>query len=410
MLVRGLKSEKPATWRPLVVFVHIPRTGGGSATSAISHAYGRVKSAGNVQLSDEKSHRLLGNIAANPEAWSGRALADHVPYGLFARYLPADTRYITFLRDPVERVLSHYHFHARAGDEKLRATWRQDPALAGEIRPDDEVSLEAGLERGLTIYNNFATRFLYGGETLEPLPPDALERAKANLDRFSFVGVTERLDESLVLLGRVLGVPLAGYHLRHVTERPKADAFPDTLIRQIEQHNALDIELYRIARERFDAAADAAGDLAAEVEQLTQQRAEVTDQAEAARVARKTFGKAQRQIVKRAKRARVDEVPIAELGVEELQTELLLARDRLRTLKAALAAAGGEEPRAKAKKKTKSRKKPAPKLLQLLRRPQRPKHGAGGGEPAGAEPIEPAPDQEPRDESPPVAHSADTTA
>ena len=60
------------------------------------------------------------------------AVDDHVPYGLFRRYLPTRARYITVLRDPVDRVLSHYHFHAQAaasrrpesaGERKLRNTW-----------------------------------------------------------------------------------------------------------------------------------------------------------------------------------------------------------------------------------------------------------------------------------------------
>ncbi len=315
-----LNAGRSTSWQPLVAFVHIPRTGGGSVTSAISNAYARAKSVGNVQRNADRCHSTLQRIADELDAWSGRALADHIPYGLYARYLPPDTRYVTFLRNPVERVLSHYHFHARKRPEKLRTIWgREDPAAT--VGEADDVSLEAGLARGISIYNNFATRFLWGAESLEDeLSPDALERAKANLDRFSFVGVTERLDESLVLLGRVLGVPLAGYHLRHVTERPKADAFPDTLIRQIEQHNALDIELYRIARERFDAAADAAGDLAAEVEQLTQQRAEVTDQAEAKRVQRKAVRADLRQAEKR-KRRRPGPVAEDAEAISETQTE-----------------------------------------------------------------------------------------
>src|SRR4051794_4083216 len=76
--VRGLKAGKPEHRKPLVAFVHIPRTGGGSLTNAISRAYGRVKSSGNVQLSADKSHKLFKSIAENPDGWSGSALADHV--------------------------------------------------------------------------------------------------------------------------------------------------------------------------------------------------------------------------------------------------------------------------------------------------------------------------------------------
>ena len=90
----------------------------------------------------------LENIAAKPGQW--QAVGDHVPLGLFRRYLPADTRYMTILREPVDRVLSHYHFHAQAGDPpgsrgatKLRGLWEQllnneRTELGG---PDETISL-----------------------------------------------------------------------------------------------------------------------------------------------------------------------------------------------------------------------------------------------------------------------------
>jgi hypothetical protein len=307
--------------------------------SAISHAYGRAKSVGNAQKNPEKAHRALARVAGNPDAWAGRAMADHVPYGLYARYLPPDTQYLTFLRDPVERVLSHYYFHANAGPNKVRNAWRR---LAGpngvtlEVGDEDDVSLEAGLERGLSIYNNFATRFIWGGETLdEDLPTDALEQATQNLAGFAFVGVTERLDEAVILLARMLDVPIAGYHMRHVREgRPTAADVPDDLRRLIEEHNALDIALYRVARDRFDAQAAAAGDLRAEVEDLTLQRGEVTDVAEARRTARKTAGRERRSAEGRPRRGAG--------GVDALRSELEALGDRIAAIEAAL---GIEPPR-----------------------------------------------------------------
>jgi hypothetical protein len=327
--------------------VHIPRTGGGSVSSAISRAYGRARSAGNVQLGTEKTHNLLQRVSENLDAWSGRALADHVPYGLFARYLPQDTQYITFLRDPVERVLSHYYFHAQAGPEKVRMIWRREVEAEGKgaavVGDDDDISLEAGLERGISIYSNFATRFLWGGESLAgDLPHNALETAKKNLTGFAFVGVTERLDEAVILLGRVLDVPLAGYHLRHVRDRPKANDVPESLIRLIEQHNALDIELYRMARERFDAEAAAAGDVTAEVEELVRQRADVTEEAEARRVERKTAGKARRRAAK-LERGRRQSVPDLEREPDDLLGELGELKRRMLAIEAALGAADGDK-------------------------------------------------------------------
>jgi hypothetical protein len=335
----ALGSPESSDWKPLVAFVHIPRTGGGSVTSAISRAYGRAKSSGNVQKNADKSHRLFQRIAENPDAWSGRALADHVPYGLYARYLPPDTRYITFLRDPVERVLSHYYFHAQAGPEKVRMIWRREGA---EVADEDDVSLEAGLARGITIYNNFATRFLWGGESLDgELPPNALERAKENLGRFALVGVTERLDEGVIMLDRMLGVPPAGYHLRHVREgRPGADDVHADLRRLIEEHNALDTELYRIAQQRFDVEAAAAGDMSPQVEELRRERAMVTQQAETERLASKTAGRARREAARRGRSEPATDGPHVELGLDELREQLSMLERRLQAIESALGTVG----------------------------------------------------------------------
>jgi hypothetical protein len=303
-------------WKPLVAFVHIPRTGGGSVTSAISNNYGRAKSPGNCQTGPEKAHSVLQRIAAHLDSWSGRALADHVPYGLYRRYLPADTRYITFLRDPVERVLAHYYFHAN--QNKLAQQWAQltardhleregssgGPVTTSAVPADGECSLEEGLARKIVIYDNFATRFLWGGESLfGDLPPDAVNQAKENISRFAFIGITERLDESLVLLGTTLGIGLMPYHLRHVsTELPTAGDISGELRKLIEEHNAFDLELYRHAREQFDEAAAAAGDLAPAVDELLRRSADVSAATEAALPAVKAR-KRERQSRKRGRAA-----------------------------------------------------------------------------------------------------------
>jgi hypothetical protein len=301
--------------QPLLAFVHIPRTGGGTLSWAISKNYSPQKGPGNYQKGPEKTRQGVENIAANSRLW--QAVGDHVPYGLYLRYLPADTRYITILRDPIDRVLSHYHFHAQAGDppgeggpRKLKRIWEE--LLSHEriereggqedgvniVLPDDtEFSLEEGLRRKICIYDNFMTRFLWGGESLYgELPPDALERAKQNIAAFWFVGVRERLDESIILLGRQLGAGLMPYHLRHVSaKRPPLAETSDELRALVAEHNAFDLELYEFARQRFEETAPPPEELAEEVEELRRRSAEVTEAGDAARAAKKEAGKARRR-------------------------------------------------------------------------------------------------------------------
>jgi hypothetical protein len=301
----------------LIAFVHIPRTGGGTLSTAVAKNYAPQRSPGNYQRGPEKTRNALARIAANPGTW--QAVGDHVPYGLYLRYLPADTRYITVLREPVDRVLSHYHFHAQAGSAassgatKLRKMWqdlltlerieREGGEDTGEkilLPADAEFSLEEGLRRRICIYDNFMTRFLWGGESLfGELPPDALERAKRNIENFWFVGLRERLDESIVLLGQKLGVGLMPYYLRHVSQkRPPLEETSEELRAMIAEYNSLDVELYAFARERFEAESPGAEEMADQVDKLKRRSVAVTRRTHAARVAKKEHGKARRRAEK----------------------------------------------------------------------------------------------------------------
>jgi hypothetical protein len=312
-----VQADDAAGKQPLLAFVHIPRTGGGTVSSAISKNYSPQKSPGNFQKGPEKTRSGLDNIRSKPDNW--QAVGDHVPYGLYLQYLRADTRYITILRDPIDRVLSHYHFHAQAGGgrhgpRRLRKSWeeiltvqrseREGRGAERVVFPEDfEFSLEEGLRQKIPIYDNFMTRFLWGGESLfGELPPDVLERAKENIASFWFVGISERLDDSIVLLGRKLGVGLMPYAKRHVSgRRPPLAETSEDLRRLIAEHNALDVELYRLAHERFEEAAPSPAELEEQVEELRSRSVEVTEAAEAARRAKRAAN-TERQRAEKAER------------------------------------------------------------------------------------------------------------
>jgi hypothetical protein len=205
--------------------------------------------------------RLLRNDSG--ELDRARILTGHFPLGMresLPSYLPKERelRFFTFLREPVDRTLSHYY--------AIRETGR---AFGLPPFPAD-ATLEDALAGGY-LHDNLQTRMLSGlPEPFGEVDDEMLAQAKHNLrDGLAFFGLAERFDESLVLakqrlgLRSILHLPASGRRStrsrrkstgRVNTSRPRGDEVPVELRRAAERCNRYDIELYRYAEQLFDAA------------------------------------------------------------------------------------------------------------------------------------------------------------
>ena len=229
--------------QPLFVFVHTPKTGGTSIATALASSLepGEFRSLGNVYkggggLRPRRAARLR-DAPPNVLVEGARVLAGHVPYA-FTPHLPPGTRYITVLRDPVERALSHY-LAVVAVSRPLRRTGGM---TADEILGDREM-----------IIDNLQTRMIAGiVDASTEIDGATLEQAKRNLEHgFAAFGITERFDESLVLIARALGVRATTIPERRMTDRGEADV-SDAVRSAVARLNTFDRELYEWAAERFD--------------------------------------------------------------------------------------------------------------------------------------------------------------
>jgi hypothetical protein len=266
--------------------VHIPKTAGGTVISMFAAAYSKsgVRDGGNYLRSPQRTV----NAVANPRKQEGRVIAGHVPYGVYRELLPPDTEYMTFLRDPVDRVLSHYYRHVLAKDPRVDKEIRR-PGRGGdhvETQEDQELKFrllrEALVDRRLPQLTNLCTRFLCGHEApLEELPASAVDDAKENLSRFAFIGIQDHFEESLVLLQRMLGLGSIPYQDRHVSQagsRPTVEGLPDDQRELIIESNSMDLELYQFGLDLFErAVADADQGFAADVEALRARNADARE-------------------------------------------------------------------------------------------------------------------------------------
>ncbi len=182
-----------------------------------------------------------------PDAERGRLqlIEGHLPYGIH-EYLSQPCEYITILRDPVERMISHYYYVLRSPEHYLYNTVTTQ-----------KIGLKEYVLGGLSPeLDNGQVRLICGCG--RPLPYGAcsrqqLELAKQNLQhRFALVGFAERFDETLLLAARKFRWKDPYYVRQNVTEnRPARKQVSAELIAAIEKVSSLDLELYAFAEDLF---------------------------------------------------------------------------------------------------------------------------------------------------------------
>lgn len=155
-----------------------------------------------------------------------------------------EARTITFLREPVERCLSRYHWLASLsqlpeGRRVRQNNWSLDEWI------DKDLEAEAEACNGQLRLLLRSTRD--GSDLPRELTRQHLEEGKERLRRFWFVGLTETFgDDSHFLYGRLNFRRLHWAPVVNATP-VKKEASPATRHR-LAQLNALDTELYEFAR------------------------------------------------------------------------------------------------------------------------------------------------------------------
>jgi len=154
---------------------------------------------------------------------------------IFGHYMPLkysrlqrtrDCRMITWLRDPIERMVSNYNF--------IFKHHRLHNLLPGQSNVVDE---NWSLERFMFSprYRNYASQYLWG----------------VPLKRFEFVGIVEYYQEDLEYLGKqIFGRSLLMHCVNQTSARASCPYLEDPqLRRKAERYHARDMQLYGNALE-----------------------------------------------------------------------------------------------------------------------------------------------------------------
>jgi hypothetical protein len=247
-------------------FVHIPKTAGSTLATIIRKQY-----SGDALFDLGRAHaQAMQDSIERFRQFDGienvRCVMGHAPYGLH-QWFPGNFTYITMLRNPVHRELSHYYFILKTPHHH-----QHERLVRSKTSLEDFVHMQSE-----TGFNNMQTRFVVAGDVAPdcwnnlagphpPLPPDAVEIAKLNIrERFAVAGTVEHFDASLLLFQQALGWGSVYYARENVTPSSRArDSVSKESIRLIEKHNEMDVELYRFAQGRLTEQICEGGDAFAE--------------------------------------------------------------------------------------------------------------------------------------------------
>jgi hypothetical protein len=256
---------------PIFAFLHVPKTAGSTLAGIV---YNEYQDGSGVSLHNGgiASGVLYTDKFSYPEGFFTtesrpvhatlpplddvviKAVIGHFSYGIHEIF-DGPVAYFSMVRDPIERALSFVSHMREYRYEWLSGQERYQPVLelAGS---DGDGFVEIAKRHGLLELSNDQTRRMAGNALpfgIEEFDTED-ELLESTLDRFDFVGLTEKFDESLVLARHHFSwSPVKGYLAKLVSpQRVKATELSVTEVAELRRLNRLDIKLYEKVRRRFD--------------------------------------------------------------------------------------------------------------------------------------------------------------
>lgn len=213
----------------MLIYIHIPKCAGSTMMIYLKKYY--------------RIHQVKTWWREDWESISPRAqcVFGHMPFDAANHRYP-DANKITFLRDPVERVISLYFHVCRKYSHPEHKHFREHTLK------------ELILSEKYAAFDNDMVRIIGGMGCIAFQPPaikvsnSFLEQAKRNLHKFDAIGFVETFEQDLTSMAKLFGWDDIAYNKIIVGARPKReDMHPDT-VRLIEENTLLDMDLYHYAK------------------------------------------------------------------------------------------------------------------------------------------------------------------
>ncbi len=189
----------------LYIFLHMPKCAGTTLRYHIEKNFRNEEILGFYNSDRRKLQKrdVFDILQALTEAERDRLkiiYGHEVHYGIH-KYFNKPSRYFTFLRDPVEKTISFYNYRIQRGVYDYRT---QKGGKNEQTKQDGPPSFKTWLDNHPGMHDGMLGDFLrygYGGDT--DSDEDSLKHI---LDKFYFVGITERSEEDALFMYYKLGV------------------------------------------------------------------------------------------------------------------------------------------------------------------------------------------------------------
>jgi hypothetical protein len=219
-----------------ILFLHIPKTAGTSLREIVRRNYPGDRCVFVYSLEPAYLQTLQRDVER------AEAIFGHFSFG-FHDLFGVEARYVTVLRNPIDRVVSFFRHEAQHDDNEYYRQIADGMTLIDLLRSEQCHQVNNHMVRIITGHMDFSTTH----------DVRLLRQAEANLEsHFDAVGITEQMGKTVELIGDRLG-----WARRSKVERLNVDLDSPSFVldeatrAEIVRFNTLDLELYRGVARRF---------------------------------------------------------------------------------------------------------------------------------------------------------------
>lgn len=217
-------------------FFHIPKTAGTSFRELLQSQYSQ-KDVAHCYANKERDKELREAIASSKSLISG-----HLDFSAYP-LVHDNYKTVCFFRDPIDRCISHYLHMLRSQGPRMMELKESVHSLPDFLKT--------------SFGSNLQARFMDGsfeksrGSDLQDV---SLDQAAENMEKLNFIGLAERMDESISKINSEFSFNLKNAERLNVASNSALfqelkSAYRD----QIAEANSMDVELYKKALKIFEA-------------------------------------------------------------------------------------------------------------------------------------------------------------